>query len=385
MADESTGDFPLESVELRDFQSHQHTEIEFHPGVTVIVGSSDKGKSAILRAIRWCWQNRPLGTSFVRQHSEGDTSVSLTVSGHRIVRTRTAKQNSYEVDGEAFEAMGSDVPEVVEALLGIGEINIQDQLDPHFGVLDPPSQLAAKINAATNLDRIDALLRELQSRSRAAKRKRDDAQEEANKVQAKLSNPVFKLLDDFEALCALRREAMGVQQEAQRQEESLMNLICQIGHIDEAAAKAAKLAGQREALDSLTERVGEKLSELESVTKAQEVVMSCLAALREAGERLKTPVRFVAVRPDLDKIKEIVASASEQLDSVSGSIRGVQGCLGEIERVSDLLDSAQRGEKQARSQKAEIVLNLQECPSCGQAFADDSSKQHCIQSLTGDR
>ena len=50
---------------LKNFQSHKKTILHFHPGVNAIIGKSNSGKTAILRALYWIIYNRPSGISFV--------------------------------------------------------------------------------------------------------------------------------------------------------------------------------------------------------------------------------------------------------------------------------------------------------------------------------
>ena len=51
----------IKKIIIDNFQSHEHTEIEFGPGLNVIVGPSDYGKSAVVRALRWVLYNEPRG------------------------------------------------------------------------------------------------------------------------------------------------------------------------------------------------------------------------------------------------------------------------------------------------------------------------------------
>lgn len=41
----------IESIRIQDFQNHQDTYIKLVPGLNLITGSSDSGKSAIIRAL----------------------------------------------------------------------------------------------------------------------------------------------------------------------------------------------------------------------------------------------------------------------------------------------------------------------------------------------
>jgi exonuclease SbcC len=56
----------IKKLSLRNFQSHRETDLEFSPGLNIIVGPSDQGKSAIIRALRWLFYNEPRGTGFIR-------------------------------------------------------------------------------------------------------------------------------------------------------------------------------------------------------------------------------------------------------------------------------------------------------------------------------
>ena len=50
----------IKKIELHNFQSHEYTEMEFDRGLNVILGNSDVGKTAILRAIKWALYNLSL-------------------------------------------------------------------------------------------------------------------------------------------------------------------------------------------------------------------------------------------------------------------------------------------------------------------------------------
>jgi exonuclease SbcC len=47
----------IQKLKIKNFQSHHDTEIEFGPGINVITGTSDAGKTSILRAIMFVLYN----------------------------------------------------------------------------------------------------------------------------------------------------------------------------------------------------------------------------------------------------------------------------------------------------------------------------------------
>ena len=105
----------ITKVELENFQSHKNSVIEFDRGLNVILGNSDSGKTAIIRAIKWAIYNEPQGLSYIR---EGESSASVTVyfnTGAILKRYRTKSKNVYYLkksNGEEFnfESFGKDVP-----------------------------------------------------------------------------------------------------------------------------------------------------------------------------------------------------------------------------------------------------------------------------------
>jgi exonuclease SbcC len=140
---------------IKNFQSHKKTELEFVPGVNVIIGPSDAGKSALFRAIYWPISNRPLGDSF-RSEWGGDTKVELRFSeGNTVERFRSASKNSYILNEEELEAFGTNVPEEVEKAIGMDGCNIQSQMDSPFLLSSTPGEAARMLNKAASIDEID--------------------------------------------------------------------------------------------------------------------------------------------------------------------------------------------------------------------------------------
>ena len=43
----------IDKIKIENIQSHKNTELNLSNGINVIVGSSNNGKSAILRALYW--------------------------------------------------------------------------------------------------------------------------------------------------------------------------------------------------------------------------------------------------------------------------------------------------------------------------------------------
>lgn len=146
----------LKKVIIENFQSHEKSEFEFVPGVNVIIGESDTGKSAIFNAINWVATNRPLGESF-RSEWGGDTQVVIhTTDKKKITRRRTHSNNDYVVGREVLTAFGADVPQEVTDTLRLLPQNIQSQMDAPFLLSLSPGEAAKMLNKAAAIDEIDS-------------------------------------------------------------------------------------------------------------------------------------------------------------------------------------------------------------------------------------
>lgn len=194
----------IQKLTIENFQSHLHTALELSPGVNVIVGPSDSGKTAIIRALRWLIWNRPSGESF-RSSWGGNTSVSIKLEkretdkapdGLVVSRMKTNGLNTYRADQKLFEAFGSDVPEPIRQVLNMDETNLQMQLDAPFLISSSPGEVAAYFNRISHLEKIDTGLKNINSLIRSLDQKQGFMTEELQEVSEALEQ--FEYLDKAE-------------------------------------------------------------------------------------------------------------------------------------------------------------------------------------------
>jgi hypothetical protein len=156
----------LEHLKLVNFQAHRKLHIAFDPRVTTIVGSSDIGKSAVLRSLRWAVLGGP--STGLATWDTKKTVVRLIVDGHTITRKRLGSTNIYTLDGHVFKAFGQSVPEPIAELLRLDEINFQDQHDPPYWFTKSAGQVSRELNSIINLSVIDSTLTKVASAVREA-------------------------------------------------------------------------------------------------------------------------------------------------------------------------------------------------------------------------
>lgn len=157
----------IKSIQLSNFQSHKDTKLDFDPGVNILCGASDSGKTAILRALKWVTTNRPSGDAF-RSNWGGDTEVVIESNDKKLISRRKGKGiNEYRLhysdddkhnQTTEFAAMGTDVPESVTEVLNINPLSVQNQMDAPFLLSASPGEVARALNEVADLEKIDTTL-----------------------------------------------------------------------------------------------------------------------------------------------------------------------------------------------------------------------------------
>ena len=175
----------LERLQLRNFQCHEDLRIVFDPQVTTIVGPSDVGKSAVLRALRWVAENRPSGDAFVRD-GESTCSVSLWLNDRKVTRRKGKGTNEILLDKQVFKAFGADVPEPIADLLNTGDVNFQAQHDSPFWFSLTAGQVSRELNSVINLDMIDKTLSGVASSLRKARAVEDVCRDRLDETQKQI-------------------------------------------------------------------------------------------------------------------------------------------------------------------------------------------------------
>lgn len=199
----------ISSIHVQNFQSHEDTMLPLHPGVNVLTGSGDDGKSALgIRATRWVAFNKvrhseaPMAHGYISKWAKRvdpqddskytlleDCLVTITKPEGACTRFREAAKgkrgketNGYILNGERFEAIGSDVPEAVSKFFNWSDINFQRQFDPVFLLSKGAGEVASFLNRTVRLDTIDA---HIQAASSLVRQERDalkllEAQQDAD-------------------------------------------------------------------------------------------------------------------------------------------------------------------------------------------------------------
>ena len=273
----------ITKVELSNFQSHKDTVLEFHRGLNVIVGHSDSGKTAILRAIKWALYNEPLGDYFIKQ-GESNVSVTITFNTGAVVRRfRSASKNTYylkKADGEefTFDGFGQKVPkEIIEEIgmykINLDEkstsiINIAEQLEGPFLLNEKPSVRASSIGRLVGVNYIDDALRETIRDNKQINTKLKDEYLEKENLIEELKK--FEHLNDLEKTYNKLNDIKIKLKEKQAKLNNLVNLKNKVNELNNLIKVDDLEIKKYKNLDELKECIfllSEKLYKLNYYTK----------------------------------------------------------------------------------------------------------------------
>jgi len=148
----------LKSLEVRNFQALKHIKMDLSPGLNVVRGDTDVGKSSLVRSLK-CLFYQGEGARFVRDGAKVASVAAETDNGHSITWRKGERKNEYEVDGNKIGRVGKTVPELVQDTLQVRVVkfgadterclNIQGQGEHGFLVNDPGAECARIIGGVS--------------------------------------------------------------------------------------------------------------------------------------------------------------------------------------------------------------------------------------------
>ncbi len=159
----------IQKLVIKNFLCHENLSLDLSPGVNVFVGSSGKGKSSsAIRPLWWVTKNRPMGEGY-RTWGSKETRVEVLVNDQEgnptwVVRGKSNAENYYEVNGDRLVGFDKKVPERVEEILNLSDINFQHQHDGIFLLSMSPANVGKLLNEITGMDGIDKAFSHIRTR-----------------------------------------------------------------------------------------------------------------------------------------------------------------------------------------------------------------------------
>lgn len=371
-------------VRVKNFQSIADAEIEID-GFTVITGSNNSGKTALIRALRGAFQNTG-GNTFVRHGTDacrvevdlGDADFSWE-KGHKIKPT-------YEIASKTLHP-GREIPKEITDL-GVRSIvaggreiypQIANQFTGQVFLVDQPGSVLAE--AVADVERVGKLNRSLKL---AEKDKRSASSElKVRKKDLKTYEEELLLFD-------------GV--------DNVENVV---DKCESLLTATNKIAGWVDGLTSLRERyrtandVVEALSGVrdtfDEFEETDQSVLDLRSMISELRDLRSLRDRYQQAASELNQAEQAVASVetvsippTAVLTKLSKALTTFSGFRVKYTTTKDQVDSLggdiQSAEKQLLSLEEEISETLGEigeCPTCGTPYSDCSASSSVMNGEIG--
>ena len=251
-------DVVLRRIELSNFMSHTHTVIEPSPGLTVLVGPNNCGKSAVVVALQILANND--NSTYVMRHGTRESRVTVETDDDHTVEWARKRSGgpAYVVDGQRFDRLRNSVPEQVRSALRIGPVTTGTdgaaEFDLHFGSQKSPvflldqsgatvAQFFASSSDAEKLVRMQQLHREKVKRARQEVERLDG---ESERIERELG-----ALTDAEALARRAEKAEADYHAVTQLRERIAAVARALGALSRESTAAEAATRRGEALASL--------------------------------------------------------------------------------------------------------------------------------------
>ena len=294
----------ITKIEIKNFQSHKNTVLEFDKGVNVICGESDNGKSAVIRAIRWVVENQPQGTEKINSNWNEDfkepLSVKLYTEKGYVERIRDKKRNGYNIckNGEkeiVLDAIGKGVPEEVTDFLNVSDVNFQFQLDPPYLLTKSAGEASKYLNEIVHLDSIDKIMSIADSDKRQLSSEQKIVESDIKKLEEELKNTEW--IDEAERLYT---RVSKYDEHISSSNDELIGLNEQIS--EHESLKIVDLTKQKELVEKIESISVPDISELDEDIKEYEESVAKIIDLSKP-EKLIERIESISI-PDISELDE---------------------------------------------------------------------------------
>jgi len=379
-------------VKIKDFQSIEEAELTID-GFTVVVGRSNIGKSAVVRAVEGALTNLS-GDSFVRLGAH-HTEVELDCPDLQLTWKKGGGFNDYVINGEVFESVGRGAPPVI-AEAGFREVEVSrasipvqvaSQFNPIF-LLDPSKvsgSLAAEV--VSDIGRLGELQEALRNASKDRRSletvqrvRHKDLKQTRAEIQAydaldedlalgdnlrDLMREVETLQSEIKHLEELSEEYRSAREEVSKYQDadtislpewkgdSLYDETRVYSRVQEAYQEALKDLSRFDGLDNVTlpEWEGDaSLKRIAALGKFQDHVLEAQGTLGQMGDL-----------PDLPKTPDLGFDDLHLLERMQRAYHHLKEELPKLQVDVERLD---RESKQAHDEVHELLEEAGICPLC---------------------
>lgn len=378
----------IKRISIRNFQSWREVDIDVTSKTVAIVGPSNCGKSAIIRALVWLVYNEPSGDKF-RSNFSGrgaTTSVEVTLTDGTIVkRLRSATANCATItypNGKTvdLEKCGAGTVDAISKALNISAYAKQLQHDSAFLLSSKSSDLEKLLNGVCNYSFLDDVIDKIITERRVNQNELKDLESTISAlsqlddidIDAFLSPDYVDRLISRKDECASASAKLSDILGMVRKAESVKALIVDTG--DELDSLAEEMDNIRRTIDRL-EFINTRVAAVRQVLDSSYVADEDISDAVNRKEMLDASVnrlRFIVVRVRaiLRLLEQFDALSEDDADISNARSRldAVRSGLDELSSINQSLTGVCANIRKRTRELDEVedfLRSVNTCPLCG--------------------
>ena len=351
----------IKSIELINYECHKRSKINLvGPGVNVIKGDNDSGKSSFTRAVHEIVTN-PGGDDCISnwcKKSETSKIIVETMEGNVTEKEKGKQVNIYTLNGKVLEAFGRNVPEKVKKALNMNISNIQFQEDRAFLLSDTSGAIARFLNQTVDLDIIDRSHSNIEKRKREVRSQNASLSSRKKELNQELEN--FSNLDRLENKVEnLERKETQLQNSVKKQREISL-LITEI----QAARSELKEYRDITQYEAKINHLIEKYEKLREDLSKQEEIAETLDSLRDLRD---DKLYYQEITKHETKIKRLW-DKWEKLEQLKRGIKEIKGIKDDLVEAKKEYYKLKENIKDYAQKLKKLMPKI--CPLCDQEIKE---------------
>jgi len=370
----------IKGIELENFQKHEKFSAEFTEGVNVLVGETDAGKSAIVRAIKWVMFNEPKGDVVRRIGSDRTLATLILNDGTSVRRIKSSTENAYSIirgdEEKRFDAIGKAVPEAVRTLLGVAPMNVDGselilsvapQIALPFLLSDSGTFRMKIFNKLTGNDILDKVSQSVNKDSLRVKRERKIREEDLSKTKDEYES----VYDQFKSKKKVFEEVSGILKKTQKKaerietvEEYQSRLKNKRVALSEARKRFEAIKYPEPAIVGVLKSRSDKIGLVSRLVQDSGEKRALLSSVTDRLDRVKTPKTVDSLKSRATTLKSLTHLTVERRSKVD-----LYGTMGE---KLGIIDARLKEESKLYRDK---LKESGSCPICKTKITDEVLRQ----------
>jgi exonuclease SbcC len=351
-------EYYITELKVKAFGLHKDKTVTFTPGVNVIVGESESGKSTLIRALYLLAENSPRGGEKLYQSDLTDKKLDIQLKDSLGNTIRRHKNKYYLNDNKPMKAFGSGVPKPVRDVLNFREINWQRQFAPKpFLLFDTGGGAAKQLNEFTGLKDQGILIDDIKMQ----------ISEHKSNIKRFMQNNVEhqQTIERLKNVVRLRMKCVGIlhkQEESIKLQEEIFNLR---SIIDELKIIRRKKMLNQNIIDKFSVQVG-KIVKGKGVIKVYDDKIDELGQLIMQLERIPRFDRNTIF--DHGTSLQKIAAMNQSSDQIKDKINQLYQIVQKIEGLKSLYRKAEKEVVEVNKELNLIFTEIGYCPLCNRAI-----------------